>query len=29
VGDDYYSMSEHGLIKNMTDQFNQFLDRSE
>lgn len=25
VGDDYYSMSEHGLIKNMTDQFNQFL----
>ena len=25
VGDDYYSMSEHGLIKNMTDQFNKFL----
>lgn len=25
VGDTYYSMSDNGLIKNMTDQFNQFL----
>jgi DNA repair protein RadC len=29
VGDSYYSMSDHGFIKSMTDQFNQFLDRSE
>jgi DNA repair protein RadC len=25
VGDDYYSMADHGLIKGMTDQFNEFL----